>query len=399
MFRHAPFKNLFTMGLGIADLISSVAGTVANVNSQRETNYYNYVMNDQNNKANADLAAKQNEWNVAQWENENDYNKPEKQVERLRAAGLSASAAAQNIEGAGNSAHLESADLANQQAFQATAPQIDLSALSGVGSGLLNIMRNYEQWRIEHSAANRADEKNDAELQSLYTNNDLRQWQTNRLKQQFEYDAEANKYHLRGLKYEVNTKRSNSKIASLKVEGEALRNMEVDANVKLARQKFDFLAKRNDAELKQMAKELEEADSRIRKNLSEAGLNEQERKVKFQEEVSKEYDNILKKWGAGNDVASRTAALLAEGKLNIHDVDKVFLGTREYCHKGAQWYGPDPFTRPYLDNVLNIGRGEDQDRRLNYMNFGLNSFDKVKDTLMPWNGSNTGAGVLSKFIK
>lgn len=40
------------------------------------------------NEANRELAEYQNEWNLAQWNRENEYNSPEQQMARLKAAGL-----------------------------------------------------------------------------------------------------------------------------------------------------------------------------------------------------------------------------------------------------------------------------------------------------------------------
>lgn len=73
---------------------------------------FNLISNRQNNKANAKLAAQQNEWNVEQWNREadftremwnatNEYNDPSAQMDRLTSAGLSPWAAAQ-VMGAGD---------------------------------------------------------------------------------------------------------------------------------------------------------------------------------------------------------------------------------------------------------------------------------------------------------
>lgn len=73
---------------------------------------FNLISNRQNNRANAKLAAQQNEWNVEQWNREadftremwnatNEYNDPSAQMDRLTSAGLSPWAAAQ-VMGAGD---------------------------------------------------------------------------------------------------------------------------------------------------------------------------------------------------------------------------------------------------------------------------------------------------------
>lgn len=88
----------------------------------RETNETNLAINEANNKANLDLALQQNAWNIEQWNRENAYNDPVAQMQRYQAAGINANNA--NVDG-GNASHLESAELANQQAGHVDAYQQD----------------------------------------------------------------------------------------------------------------------------------------------------------------------------------------------------------------------------------------------------------------------------------
>ena len=66
------------------------------------------------NKANAELAKYQNEWNLAQWNRQNAYNTPAAQRQRYEDAGINPYFALGNIQ-AGQAESLNSAELANQQ--------------------------------------------------------------------------------------------------------------------------------------------------------------------------------------------------------------------------------------------------------------------------------------------
>lgn len=48
----------------------------------------NFLSNNATNRSNAKLAKYQNDWNLAQWKRENEYNLPINQMQRLREAGL-----------------------------------------------------------------------------------------------------------------------------------------------------------------------------------------------------------------------------------------------------------------------------------------------------------------------
>lgn len=77
-----------------------------------EDNSAQYMVQQSANQANLDLATKQNEWNIQQWERENAYNSPSAQLDRYTAAGINPLFA--SIDG-GKAGNLQSANLANQQ--------------------------------------------------------------------------------------------------------------------------------------------------------------------------------------------------------------------------------------------------------------------------------------------
>lgn len=102
------------LGAGIGGSLSNrAAQTMANAQLQatRETNQNNLL-----------LAQRQNDWNVEQWNRQNEYNTPLAQRQRYEAAGINPYFAMGNIQ-SGTADSLLSADMANQ-----VSPQIDSQA-------------------------------------------------------------------------------------------------------------------------------------------------------------------------------------------------------------------------------------------------------------------------------
>lgn len=83
---------------------SSSSAAKAQLQAVRETNALN-----------KELAYQQNEWNLQQWNRQNDYNSPIAQMQRYRDAGINPFFAASNISGGNAEGTLSSAELANQQ--------------------------------------------------------------------------------------------------------------------------------------------------------------------------------------------------------------------------------------------------------------------------------------------
>lgn len=76
----------------------------------------NYIGVKDTNKTNLKLAREQNEFNLNQWNRENEYNSPYNQMKRYQAAGLNPLLAMADIE-PGQAPQLQSAPLANQVPF------------------------------------------------------------------------------------------------------------------------------------------------------------------------------------------------------------------------------------------------------------------------------------------
>lgn len=67
---------------------ASLLGGIFGKNSQSSANKTNLQINRENQKWNEKMMDKQNAWNLAQWNRENEYNSASQQVARLKAAGL-----------------------------------------------------------------------------------------------------------------------------------------------------------------------------------------------------------------------------------------------------------------------------------------------------------------------
>lgn len=75
------------IGAGISG-VSSLLGGIFNRSSQSSANRTNLRINRENQQWNEKMMDKQNAWNLAQWNRENEYNSASQQVARLKAAGL-----------------------------------------------------------------------------------------------------------------------------------------------------------------------------------------------------------------------------------------------------------------------------------------------------------------------
>lgn len=81
------FIQLFMVGALLQGFGSLVGAASQNVNINK-TIKAQAQENEKNRQYNLQLAKMQNEWNLQQWERENEYNNPLNQMARLKAAGL-----------------------------------------------------------------------------------------------------------------------------------------------------------------------------------------------------------------------------------------------------------------------------------------------------------------------
>jgi len=130
----------------------------ANLAIARETNAYNYL-----------LAAKQNDWNVEQWNRENAYNTPSAQRQRLLDAGLNPNLMLDGGD-AGNARGLDSANYANAQPTTMQNPAQEklgmLQSIQGVLQSANETAMQYAKQRSE--IANLDSQTNAQNIQNSY---------------------------------------------------------------------------------------------------------------------------------------------------------------------------------------------------------------------------------------
>lgn len=130
----------------------------ANLAIARETNAYNYL-----------LAAKQNDWNIEQWNRENAYNTPSAQRQRLLDAGLNPNLMLDGGD-AGNARGLDSANYANAQPTTMQNPAQEklglLQSIQGVLQSANDTAMTYAKQRSE--IANLDSQTNAQNIQNSY---------------------------------------------------------------------------------------------------------------------------------------------------------------------------------------------------------------------------------------
>lgn len=102
--------------------IASMVKSQSNSRNAQKTNQTNIDINAATNANNLRLAREQNEWNLAQWNRENNYNLPVNQVGRYRQAGINPYMAMNQITNGNAATGLTSANLANQQSVAVQNP-------------------------------------------------------------------------------------------------------------------------------------------------------------------------------------------------------------------------------------------------------------------------------------
>lgn len=120
---------------------ASLLGGFFNKNSISSTNKTNLQINRENQKWNEKMMDKQNAWNLAQWNRENDYNSASQQVARLRAAGLNPYLMMQNGS-AGSAQSLTSASPGSASMSNTASPVDYSAAAAGVSSAVSQYYNN-----------------------------------------------------------------------------------------------------------------------------------------------------------------------------------------------------------------------------------------------------------------
>lgn len=338
-----------------------------NQNAQRQANNTYLQGVRETNEANKELAQQQNQWNLEQWWRENVYNAPSQQVQRLKDAGLSSAAASQAIEGAGNAASIQSADLANQQAAQPLqAPQFDLNAIPS----LLGMMRELVEMRKTSSEADIKEKENSFFNRVMLTDLDAKQADIDYRKYQLFKEQKSFPYSLQALRYNASASSFNPALKEQELAIARANQEQIEMNVKRARQDFDWLDKMHEQEFKQMLQQIKNLQkqydvysSQEKLNNANAGLasaatetEHQKAKLTKAQFVSQGLDNILKEHGSPDSVAGRTAAMYSEGVLSLDQLDKALEGMVNYVQHGKDALNVNEDTKDYYYYLYNEGK-------------------------------------------
>lgn len=391
------------------DAGATIAAAGMNLSGVKDTNSTNLKIAQQTNLANRELAEKQNQWNIDQWNRELEYNKPSEQVQRLTDAGMSTAAAVQSVEGAGNAEHLESANLAtDQMPSPMVAPQIDLNAIPSI----VGAMRELVNLEKDEAEAGKARQENQLWSKLLLTDNDVKASLADFQKEKLRQSVESFPYTLQGIRYKAEADKLLPDTAQANLDFVKARKSEVDENVRLARQNFDFLEKQNKQTIEKTFQEIEnlkkERDNLIKQgrvldtqatlNQAQAGLagaqtglvgeqtkNEAKKGKILDEDVyQNRIETILKENGYPDDVASRVGVLIANDIVPLNKVKLGILGTKDYIKEGHHWFGADPITRDFLYNFWDKGSTNAQQLGAHTLGYGLHVLDGARDW---WNNT------------
>lgn len=264
-------------GLGF---VSGLAGTFsANKNidkqiaAQREEN-------EKNREYNLNLARMQNQWNIDQWNRENQYNTPAAQRARLAAAGMNPDLA----YGEGVSANIA----ASSPEMTAGAPSspVDVSNLANKQT-IGDVVRSTMQLRLAESQAKANDagaKKTDQETKNLAVENNILSADALTRAMQNEMNIEftrsqvyynhalAKESHQNTERLAAETNKLNQETENLYTQRDVLlqqiKNMEIEA----VQKRFDMWLKSKefDLQVQQVMQSIKESDSRISLNNTQA---------------------------------------------------------------------------------------------------------------------------------
>lgn len=346
------------LGSGL-NLIGQNNTNEKNKEIQDSINDTNFAIANMTNATNRELAYLQNEWNLEQWHRENAYNHPAAQADRLRAAGLSAAAAAQNVNG-GNAAHLESANLANQvtgapmQAATMMAPQFNLAEIAKTAI------------EAAGGAANAAKSVKETQLMEeiVATDLDAKRWATQMTIQQYFQNQSNFPHQNRMLQYQADSAYWRSKSDSYLPENMRMANLLQKQTYDQAKWTFDNI---NPLKLQKMGEELHniiEEGKKIRaeKENIQADTNnkilqgegiEIDNAIKSEQYFSLKIDNCLKRFGVKDDAAGRMGAMILGGFMTPSDAVKVCKIGVDYLRTSGKVFNADVDTRQYFNFTIN----------------------------------------------
>ena len=144
----------------------------------KATNKANKEMNSENNQTQIDLWNQQKEYDYKMWQENNAYNSPSAQVERLKAAGINPALALSNISAgeSRSSAGGQSTPQTTAATFENPANEVNMKVqnLALIGKQLSDISKQYEETRSLQMQNNWQNVEKSAAVASILKDNKLK---------------------------------------------------------------------------------------------------------------------------------------------------------------------------------------------------------------------------------
>lgn len=354
------FGPLLAAGL-FSSMAGSAIGAAQNNNNIRRQLAFQKAENQKTREYNMMLARYQNQENLAQWNRQNQYNLPEKQMQRLRQAGLNPDLMYSNGT-VGNS--MSSPEMTSG----APASPMDYSALGGMrtfGDVVTQTLNN---------------EMQRAQIEAIKAN-------TNKTKEETTGVILANE----NLTYKNLV---DAATTGQKIEMESL-------NIDLGKSQLDLNEKEGDL----LVKQFDEINSKIRLNeenllliSSQAKLNEAQRK-KVLNDIDRETAlarGQLAKWMYENQESlARIGLINAQRKLSENELDEALITFSHRFYGIVADNATKDKTNEQLDIAISFGRMNNEK-----FSYQLAS-DRYRHELKNYNGNDIGmrfASQVNKFI-
>lgn len=364
--------------------IGSLGTGIANAEVARRAAWLNFVAQYKTNETNKELAEKQNEWNVQQWNRTNAYNDPSKQFERLRGAGLSAAAAAQSVGNVG-ALPVQSADLANQVPPHLDSWSLDPASIPSA-QNFLNLGREYLALKRDAVDTRVKEKTEEPNIRNVFTQSDALQFANDIALENLDYLQKSHPHSLRSLAALADRDELLAPLTRLGLKESRMK-------LRLARQQFGFLKDWNNKKLKeldetingliannqltgekvktekvqqgvlgQQKKVLEAQEENIQEGTEQTKAQTKQIKEQTKGEILKNYaqvlDNSLKKAGLPDDRAARVAALVSDGIIPIEKIPRMFRIARTFIRTGGKVFNGDSTERDYFNYFINAATGQ-----------------------------------------
>ena len=251
LVRDAPTLQYAWIGSAITAGASLVGGLFGNHSQKKNIDKQIKAQQEENQKNreyNLMLAQQQNAWNVEQWERENEYNSPEKQMERYRKAGLNPdlmAGGAQNLSASSPAMTAGAASTATDMSVLGQKPTLGQAIQTALRDSMLgaqidNIKANTKKTLADAGISQIQLEYEDAKqkLGIDISKGEFEKLQHN-IEEAFQNAREA-AYRVEGANYDV----MNKRIENLYKEREmkALIN-DIEAKAKISQNEAEYLTK------------------------------------------------------------------------------------------------------------------------------------------------------------